>query len=76
MKTVMITDVLPVTRKYLARTSSNISNLYSFNTKLHQRTLKDFELNTNLRCCIHIPATLHPLLGGKSVSLMMSLLTY
>jgi len=75
MKTVTITDILAMTRKDLAGTS-NISNLYCFNTLLHQRALKDCELDTNLRCCIQIPATPHPLLDGKSVPLMMPLLTY
>jgi len=67
----MFTDVLPMTRKDVAKLPSNISKLYCFNTVLYQRTLKDCEVDTQLRCCIHIPATLHPLLGGKSVSLMV-----
>jgi len=47
---------------------SNISNLYCFNTVLHQGTLKGSE-TTNPRCCFHCPIMLHPLLGRESISL-------
>ena len=33
-------------------------------TKGHE---KEGDIDTNLRCCFHRPATLHPLLSGKSV---------
>jgi len=74
MKTVMIIDVF--TYDPWQELPSNISKFYCFNTVLYQRTLKDCKLDTKLRCCIHIPATLHPLLSGKWVSLMIPLLTY
>ena len=38
-KTVMITDVLLMTRKHLAATSFKHQTVYCFNTVLHQRTL-------------------------------------
>jgi hypothetical protein len=68
MMTVMITDVLTMTIKNLAGTS--------FEHQLHQEPYKGGDLHTYLSCCFHSPAMLHPLLGGKPVSLMMPLLTY
>jgi hypothetical protein len=59
VKTEMITHVLPTTRTVLAGTS-DISNLYCFNTALHQRILQGGEPQTNLLCYFHFPVMLHP----------------
>jgi hypothetical protein len=34
------------------------------------------KVQRHLRCCFHIPATVHPFFGDKSACLMMSLHTY
>jgi hypothetical protein len=62
IKIVMINHVLSMTRKDLARSSYIHQQFYSFNTVWHQKTLKEGELETNLRCCFQSLARLHPLL--------------
>jgi len=54
-KTVIITDVLLVTRKHMAATPKG--------------PYKQGKLQTNPRCCFYCPTMLHPLLGGESVGL-------
>jgi len=71
----MINGVSPMTRKDLAGTS-NISNLYCFNIVLHQRTLKDFELDANLRVQHPHSSNTASFVRWKIGSLMMPLLTY
>jgi hypothetical protein len=59
------------------RNSLQTSVILSVSTQCYtKRHYKEGDIHTNLRCCFHCPATLYPLLGGKSASLMMPHLTY
>jgi hypothetical protein len=74
---VVITDIFTYDQKRSGKNFLQTSVILTVSRQGYTKgPHKEGDSQTNLSCCFHCPATLHPLLGGKSASLMMLHLTY